>query len=586
MTITAAIYARKSTDQAGVAEDDRSCARQIAQARAYAASKGWTVAEDWVLADDGVSGAEFASRPGFVRLMAALTPRPPFQVLVVSEISRLGREQVETAWALKRLMQAGVRVFAYLDDRELAFDSPTDKLLLSVLAFADEVERERARQRTQDAMLRKARAGKVTGGTVYGYRNEVVYGERDASGQRRRLHTERVIDPVEADVVRRIFRLSVEGWGVRRIAMQLNAEGVPAPRPRRSGRLPSWSPSSIHAILRRELYRGVILYNRVRKRDAWGQKRYLPRPEGEWVRVEAPHLRIVSDEDWQRVQGRLTAARAAYLRATGGRLYGRPPSMLASRYLLSGFAACALCGGSMIVVTRDWKRTRRPFYGCSYAWHRGRAVCDNTLLAPMDATDRTVGAAIAAALGRQEVIEAAIEATLAALDHPNTGRGGEREQLAAKLRHLDAECERLVAAIAAGGDLPSLVHALEERERQRAACRRRLQQLLSEERRPAAEALAPVIQARLRDLAGLLGRQTASARAILREVLDGTRILFTPYVEGARRWYRFAGTLSLGAVLAGEVAWQGRKPLPLALVTPAGFEPAISTLKGSRPGPD
>jgi DNA invertase Pin-like site-specific DNA recombinase len=73
--------------------------------------KGWTVAPAHVYVDDGISGAEFAKRPGFLRLMNALKPKPPFQVLIMSEESRLGREQIETAYALKQLITAGVRVF-------------------------------------------------------------------------------------------------------------------------------------------------------------------------------------------------------------------------------------------------------------------------------------------------------------------------------------------------------------------------------------------------------------------------------------------------------------------------------------------
>ena len=56
-------------------------------------------------------------------------------------------------------MQAGVRVFFYLEDRERTLDSPTDKIMLSLTAFAGELEREKDRQRTYDAMLRKARNG-------------------------------------------------------------------------------------------------------------------------------------------------------------------------------------------------------------------------------------------------------------------------------------------------------------------------------------------------------------------------------------------------------------------------------------------
>src|SRR5919112_6848070 len=103
--------------------------------------------------------------------MNALKPRPAFQVLIMSEESRLGREQIETAYALKQIMDAGVRVFFYLEDRERTLDTPLDKVMLSLTGFAAEMEREKARQRTYDAMLRKAKGGHVTGGRVYGYRN-------------------------------------------------------------------------------------------------------------------------------------------------------------------------------------------------------------------------------------------------------------------------------------------------------------------------------------------------------------------------------------------------------------------------------
>jgi DNA invertase Pin-like site-specific DNA recombinase len=62
--------------------------------------------------------------------------------------------------ALKQLSVAGVRCFSYLEDRELLMESATDKFLLGAVTFAADLEREKARQRTRDAMLRKARAGR------------------------------------------------------------------------------------------------------------------------------------------------------------------------------------------------------------------------------------------------------------------------------------------------------------------------------------------------------------------------------------------------------------------------------------------
>src|SRR5215470_8767509 len=271
----AAIYARKSTEQHDVSAEDRSVSRQVEHARAYAACKGWRVLEEHVYRDDGVSGAEFDKRPGLVRLMNALRPRSPFQVLVMSEESRLGREQIETAYALKQLITAGVRVFFYLEDRERTLDSPSDKLLLSVTAFADELEREKARQRTYDALERKARALHVTGGRVYGYDNVDVAG---ADG--RRAHVVRRINQGQAAVVRRIFALCAEGQGITRIAKALKEDSV-APSRHANG----WAPTASREILRRPLYRGMVIWNRKQKRDRWGRKRYLDRPESQWIEL-------------------------------------------------------------------------------------------------------------------------------------------------------------------------------------------------------------------------------------------------------------------------------------------------------------
>jgi site-specific DNA recombinase len=131
-----------------------------------------------------------------------------------------------------------VRVFFYLEDRERTFDSPTDKLLMSVTAFADELERQKAALRVYDAMQRKAHAGHVCGGRVFGYDNLEVLG---ANGER--SHVERRVNEAEAAVVRRIFQMSAAGFGQTRIAKTLNADGVPAPRAQQ-GRPVAWAPST------------------------------------------------------------------------------------------------------------------------------------------------------------------------------------------------------------------------------------------------------------------------------------------------------------------------------------------------------
>src|SRR5215470_922310 len=195
----AAIYARKSTDQ-NLPDAEKSVTRQVEHATAYATSKGWTVDPAHVYSDDAVSGAEFVKRPGLNRLLAALA-RPSFSVVIMAEPSRLGREQIGTSATLKRITEAGVRVRYYLTDSEAVMDTALGKIVSALSSFTAEAEREAARARTFDALLRKAKAGYVAGGLVYGYTNH-----RTEAG-----HVELQIHEGEAAVLRRIFQAYAAG---------------------------------------------------------------------------------------------------------------------------------------------------------------------------------------------------------------------------------------------------------------------------------------------------------------------------------------------------------------------------------------
>jgi DNA invertase Pin-like site-specific DNA recombinase len=142
----------------------------------------------------------------------------------MSEESRLGREQIETAYALKQITDADVRVFFYLEDRERTVDNAMDKVMLSLTNFAAEMEREKARQRTYDAMLRKAKALHVTGGKVYGYDNVEILGPNGT-----RASVTRRINPEQAAVVRRLFELYANGLGpLKRATSRLTFALVPS----------------------------------------------------------------------------------------------------------------------------------------------------------------------------------------------------------------------------------------------------------------------------------------------------------------------------------------------------------------------
>jgi site-specific DNA recombinase len=549
----AAIYARKSTEQNGVADGQKSVARQIEHARQYATRKGWSVDDSSIFVDDGISGAEFASRPGFLRLMNALKPRPRFQVLIMSEESRLGREAIETAYALKQIVTAGARVFFYLEDRERTLDSPTDKIMLSLTAFADELEREKARQRTYDAMIRKARAGHVTGGRVFGYDNIEILG---TDGHR--SHVVRRINDVEAAVVRRIFELSAAGAGLTRITKTLNAEGAPAPRPQQ-GRPAAWIHSSVREVLLRPLYRGEIVWNRTKKRDGWGQQNRRQRCASEILRVPAPELRIISDEVWRTAHAQFSKRQSKY--ATAGR------RDIESRYLLSGFARCASCGGGLAAHSRRHGGHRQFFYGCTSHWKRGAKVCTNSLVARMEILDEEILATLQDDVCRPAVIEEAIRLALAELAPERVDR--DRARLEAERSKAHAECDRLADAIEQGATVSVLLERLQRaQERRDRADVAIAAWSVRDVPRVNLEGLEARLRAKLADWRGLLRRNVDSGREVLRTLLVGP-LLFTPIVDERRRGYAFRGTIALDRLLSGVVE------LPTKVASPTGFEPVF-----------
>jgi hypothetical protein len=161
-------------------------------------------------------------------------------------------------------------------------------------------------------------------------------------------------------------------------------------------------------MLTRPLYRGEIVWNRSRKRDSWGIKKQSARPNEEWLRLDAQHLRIVPEPLWQAVQERLKTSGASYLRASNGQLWGRPANGIESKYLLTGLAQCGVCGGSLIVHSRVSGGGRKRAYLCSYNHLRGKTVCSDGLLTAMEATDQAVLDVFEGQILNPKVVEVAL----------------------------------------------------------------------------------------------------------------------------------------------------------------------------------
>jgi hypothetical protein len=444
-------------------------------------------------------------------------------------------------------------VFLYLEDRERTLDSPIEKVMLSLATFADELEREKARQRTYDAMLRKAKAGHVTGGRVFGYQNVEVIG---ADG--RRSHVERTIEPAEADVVRTIFRLSAEGHGVKGIAKRLNDRGAPSPRAQQ-GRSQTWAPTSVRAVLYRPLYRGEIIWNATAKRDTWGQTHQTARPESAWIRRPAPELRIVTEDEWTAAHARLTAARRIYFRHSGPEA-GRPGLGSPSKYLLTNLGICGCCGGPLKVLSRSHGNGRKHFYGCAWHHDRGGRACTNGKDVPMLEADDIVLEALIDDVLDPTIIEDSISEALRLLQ--GDGPNDQIERLDLEIATVSRERDRLVSAIATGGEMGGLLEALRTREARHRSLVAERDARRSQRHLKASETAR--VREELMTLAGnwqrVLSNDVANARPIVTTLLRG-RVTFTPMRSETKCW-RMRGEATLGTLFSKTIVALGMASPP------------------------
>ena len=322
-------------------------------------------------------------------------------------------------------------------------------------------------------------------------------------------------------------------------------------------------------VLYRELYRGVIVWNRTRNRDEWGLKKQTPRDPSEWVREPDETLRIVSDEVWQAVHDRLASARQAYLRGTKGQVWGRPPSGVESKYLLTGMATCGACGATLHVRSRSHGRRRAFFYGCTAHHHRGPSVCCNDVELPMVETDEALLTTFEAQLLHPAVVQQAIREAVAQLSAASDTPPARAEAMRDELSTVTAKLDRLTQAVVLGGDLPTLVAEMKALERRRAYLEAEVQNLEHVGGLSTADlhALEPELLVRLEDWRAMFRRHVLEARQMIAKILTG-RVVFTPRATGAEWEVEYAAECSLGKLVSGIL-------VPKAVVAPTGFEPVF-----------
>ncbi|MEW8051322.1 MAG: recombinase family protein [Candidatus Thiodiazotropha sp.] len=569
-----AIYARKSTDD-DRNEDNKSVKRQVRSAKAYAKKMQWVVDDDHIYIDDGISGAEYQNRPGFTRL---LTNLKDFDVLLMSESSRLGRDMLRNAYHVGEIIDNGVRIFYYLTEEEEKADTPEQKIMITLKSYASEVEREKASQRSRDALERKATKGYNTGGVVYGYDNHQVM-VTNAQGEEVKSHTEFRINNNQADVIRSIFRMYADGHGHTIIARTLNGDprykhksdkyfkGQTPPSPRKG--TGSWAPSSVRAILYNVRYTGVIPFGKFKKAYRNGTKKRIKQES--YHQIEVPKLRIVSEKLWSEVQKRLESVKKTYIRDTNGNLWGRPGMGRESKYLLTGLGRCACCGSNITLIGgksgSPGKRKSIFYYGCSYHKNRGQTVCANDHKEHMDVLDSAVLEAIEMQILTPEAVVYTVEKALEIVEQQLKTDPEQVPRLEAERTKLRGELDRFMNLIASGKAPEAVLEQITQREERIKQVEMELGQLdtantgneLDRKR------LRNALEDRIGRFKGLVYSDVPLARQALRKLLVEP-IEFRPVVLNGRKTYSFEGKTRIGALL---------DPGYIAMASPRGVEPLL-----------
>ena len=347
--IRCAVYTRYSSDLQNPASSED----QIRNCRA-GAKDGMVVLDEFIVSDEEQTGRTMVGREGLAKLLRLAQQRPrPFDCILIDDTSRLGRNLPDVLRICDTFKHYGVFIY-FVSDR-LDTRDESSRIVHLVKGYGDErYSKDLAKKihRGQEGRIRK---GYTAGSSCFGYKNKYLRDPnlKGTHGEARVIGVEQEIVPEQAAAVVRIMEMRAAGFSFSKIAKTLNAEGAPAPRRIYKGRIQDyWVPSSIREITKNELYHGVRLWNRTEKvlNPSDGTKITRTKPQSEWVRVEVPELRIVSEELWEQVRQMNQRTKDKYY---GRRQGGFNRSEASRTYLFSGLMTCGLCGGRFNVILED-----------------------------------------------------------------------------------------------------------------------------------------------------------------------------------------------------------------------------------------
>ncbi|HFH7972735.1 TPA: DUF4368 domain-containing protein [Streptococcus agalactiae] len=295
--------------------------------------------------DDGISGTQF-DRPGFMEMMNGVNTGN-IGCIIVKDMSRLGRDYLKVGQCMEILRQKGVRLIAINDNVDSFYREDDFTPFRNIMNewYARDTSR-----KIQSTFRSKGESGKHTASTPpYGY----IKDEKDKDKW--------VVDEKAAEIVRRIFNLTMDGAGPYKIAKILEADkiDIPAYHQKKLGyglhqsknfEYPyRWCSSTIASILKKKEYLGHTVNFKTRKHFKDKKSKYVS--EDNWLIFENTHEAIIDQETFDNVQ-----------RIRGN--VKRYPDGWGEYHPLTGLMYCADCGSKMYVHrTNNYKNI--PYYVCS-----------------------------------------------------------------------------------------------------------------------------------------------------------------------------------------------------------------------------
>ena len=366
-----AIYARLSVENSGKSEKVDAIANQIEICKSYIADCPYLQLIDTYI-DNGRTGTVF-DRPEFNRLMTDIKSGR-IKCLVVRDLSRFGRDYIETGTYLERIFpQIGLRFIAIKEHYDnFDTDGSSEGLIIPLQNMINALYSKDISRKVSTALKAQMEQGTF-------HKRNLPYGYQ-WNEERSRM----VIDEESAQYVRLMFQWKIEGWSVQMILDELDRLGAPNTelRKRQNGTrtgdgcsCKGWHSSTLYGILTNPHYVGDTVLGRSMKAIYKGIKSHVIKDKDEWIVFPNTHEAIISREDFQKVQDIMDAASQA--RQT--KMQQSEAVRATFINLFDGKIVCADCGKRMYFHRKKVDKRKDgawyAYYECSTSVSRRYEHC-------------------------------------------------------------------------------------------------------------------------------------------------------------------------------------------------------------------